>query len=455
MNTDIEKKEIFETMPIPKAVSTMAIPMIISQIIVLIYNMADTFYVGRTNNPYMVAGISMILPIFNISLSLAGLTGVGGGTLISRLLGINEEVEGKKVCTFSIYFALIITAIFSLSMLIFMDPLLKLVGASSNTFEYARQYTFLVIVVGGIPTVLSNVMSNLVRSVGYSSKASFGIAMGGILNIILDPLFMFVLLPSGYEVVGVGIATLISNCTACLYFIITILKSNSTVLSLNIKTGIPTKDSIKSIFMVGIPSSITTLLFDLDYVILDRLMVTYGDIPLAAIGIVLKAERFPLNVGIGICQGIVPLVAYNYSSKNYKRMNNIISFSRKTGLIIGILSIVIYELFAVILMQFFISDASTVTLGTNFLRIRILATPFMFLCFSMVNIFNAFGEGKIALFLGVTRWAVINIPMLFILNALFGIYGLVWSQLISDIIMALISQYVYIHYRKINQLNIS
>ncbi|MCD7809006.1 MAG: hypothetical protein LUH02_06665 [Erysipelotrichaceae bacterium] len=455
MNTDIEKKEIFETMPIPKAVSTMAIPMIISQIIVLIYNMADTFYVGRTNNPYMVAGISMILPIFNISLSLAGLTGVGGGTLISRLLGINEEAEGKKVCTFSIYFALIITAIFSLGMLIFMDPLLKLVGASSNTFEYARQYTFFVIVIGGIPTVLSNVMSNLVRSVGYSSKASFGIAMGGILNIILDPLFMFVLLPSGNEVVGVGIATLISNCTACLYFIFTILKSNSAVLSLNIKAGMPQKESIKSIFMVGIPSSITTLLFDLDYVILDRLMVTYGDIPLAAIGIVLKAERFPLNVGIGICQGIVPLVAYNYSSKNYKRMNNIISFSRRTGLIIGILSIVIYELFAVILMRFFISDASTVTLGTNFIRIRILATPLMFLCFSMVNIFNAFGEGKIALFLGVTRWAVINIPMLFILNALFGIYGLVWSQLISDTIMALISQYVFIHYRNKNQLNVS
>ncbi len=207
--------------------------------------------------------------------------------------------------------------------------------------------------------------------------------------------------------------------------------------------------------MVGIPSSITTLLFDLDYVILDRLMVTYGDIPLAAIGIVLKAERFPLNVGIGICQGIVPLVAYNYSSKNYKRMNNIISFSRRTGLIIGILSIVIYELFAVTLMQFFISDASTVTLGTNFIRIRILATSLMFLCFSMVNIFNAFGEGKIALFLGVTRWAVINIPMLFILNALFGIYGLVWSQLISDTIMALISQYVFVRYRKKNQLNIS
>ncbi len=455
MDAKSDRKEIFETMDIPKAVATMAIPMIISQIIVLVYNMADTFYVGRANNPYMVAGISLVLPIYNISLSIAGLTGVGGGTLISRLLGVGEEKEARKVFCFSVYFALAIAAVFSIFILFLMNPLLDLLGASANTLEFARQYVFFVIVLGGIPTVLSNVMANMIRSVGYSSKASFGIAMGGILNMILDPIFMFLILPDGYEVVGVGIATLISNCIACLYFIYTINKSNSYVLSFNPKAGLPAANSIKSIFMVGIPSSITTLLFDLDYVVIDKLMVAYGDIPLAAIGIVLKVERFPLNVGIGICQGIVPLVAYNYSSKNHKRMNDIISFSRRTGIIIGIISIIVYEIFAAQLMQIFISDAQTVALGTDFVRVRILATPFMFLCFSMVNIFNAFGEGKTALFLGVTRWAVINIPMLFIMNAFVGMYGLVWSQFISDTVMAAISQVVYRRYRKNMQLQLT
>ncbi len=444
-----EKTEIFETMPIPRAVRIMAVPMIISQIIVLIYNMADTFYLGRTDDPIMVAGVSMVLPIFNITISLAGIAGVGGGTLISRLLGVGDKKEAEKVSVFSIWFAIAIAAFFSLSLLLFMNPLLTALGADSETMIYARQYVFLVLVIGGIPTVLSNTLSNLIRSVGYANQASFGIAMGGVLNILLDPLFMFVLLPGGCEVLGVGIATCISNYTACIYFLITLYRTRGKhVLTLNPKKGMPSKKSIRSVFAVGIPSSVATLLFDLDYVVLDRLMVGYGDIPLAAIGIVLKIERFPLNVGIGICQGVVPLIAYNFSSHNKERMDGIIHFSWRTGILVGIISVCLYEIFATGLLRFFIADPETVLLGSNFLRVRILATPFMFLCFSTVHIFNAFGEGGIALFLGVNRWAVINIPMLFLLNSLFGIYGLVFSQLTSDVIMATISLLIYFRYRR-------
>ncbi|MCD8084162.1 MAG: cation transporter [Clostridiales bacterium] len=449
MKKETDKKEIFESLPVPDAVRIMAVPMIISQLIVLIYNMADTFYVGRTNDPYMVAGISMILPVFNITISLAGISGVGGGTLISRLLGRSEEKEAKRVSVFSIGLSIALTACFSVAMAFFMDPLLQAMGAGENTIAYARQYTFCVLVIGGIPTVLSNVLSNLIRCVGYSQKASFGIALGGMLNILLDPLLMFVILPHGMEVLGVGIATCISNCVACLYFLVTVYRTRENhVISMDPREGMPSRESVWSVLQVGIPSSITTLLFDLDYVVLDRLMVTYGDIPLAAIGIVLKSERFPLNVGIGICQGMVPLVAYNFASHHYERMKDVIRYARRTGLFIGMASILVYEVFAVFLMRFFIANADTVALGTNFIRIRILATPMMFLCFSMVHVFNAFGEGGRALFLGVTRWAVINIPMLFILNALFGIYGLVWSQLVSDSVMAAISFFVYRRYTR-------
>lgn len=446
---DLSKKQIFETVPVASAVGQMSVPMIISMLIVLIYNMADTFYVGRTNNPYMVAGISMVLPVFNITLSLAGLAGIGGGSLISRLLGKSREDEAAKVSVFSIYFSVCIAAAFSLFMGLLMQPVLRALGAGENTFTYARQYTFCVLVLGAVPTVLVNVLASLIRSVGYSKKAGFGVAMGGILNIFLDPLFMFVLLPKGYEVLGVGIATLISNCCACVYFFITIYRTRKEhVITANIKRGLPEFKSIVSVFTVGVPGALTTLLFDLDYVVLDKLMVGYGDIPLAAVGIVLKAERFPLNVGIGLCQGIVPLVGYNFASENYNRMKNIISYAGKSGLIIGAVSIVMYEIGAVYLMRFFISDPNTVLLGTNFIRIRILATPLMFMCFFTVNVFNGFGEGKTALFLGVTRWAVINIPTLFLLNFVFGMYGLVWSQLVSDIIMAFISICVYEKYRR-------
>ena len=449
MSKKTDSKEIFESLPISKALKTMAVPTVVSQIIVLIYNLADTFYVGQTDNPYMVAGTSLILPVFNITLSLAGLTGVGGGSLISRLLGENRENEAKKVSSFSIYLSIIITALFSVAMAAFMEPILKLLGAGDNTYLYAKQYAFCVIVFGGIPTVLSNVLSNLLRSVGVSKQAGFGITMGGLINIVLDPLFMFVILPKGNEILGVGIATCLSNCISCIYFFFVIYKiRRKTVISLSIKTGMPEGKSIYSIFNVGIPSAIATLLFDLDYIVIDKLMVAYGDVSLAAIGIVLKAERLPLNVGIGLCQGMMPIVAYNYSAKNYKRMNDTIKYSRNVGLITAAISIMLYEIFAMYIMSLFITDAQTVSLGTDFLRIRILATPLMFLSFFTVYLFQAFGKGNKSLFLGIMRWAVFNIPMLFILNKIIGMYGIVWSQIAADVLTVALSLYVYKKYKK-------
>ena len=436
--------DIFEKMPVARAVRTMAVPTVISQLIILIYNMADTFFIGRTNNPFMVAGVSLILPIFNITLSIAGVAGVGGSALISRLLGEKRSDEAKKVYSFSVYISLIASALFSLGVLIFMKPLLNVLGAGADTFVYARDYALCVIVFGGIPTVISNVLSTMLRSIGESKKAGFGITMGGIINIFLDPLFMFVLLPDGKEIIGAGIATCLSNCISCLYFIIVILKlKKGTVLSFCSPAVFPDRKSIGSIFGVGIPSALTTLLFDLDYVVIDRLMSAYGDVALAAVGIVLKAERLPLNIGVGLCQGMLPIIAYNYSAKNYKRMSDTKKFTCMVGLVCAAISITLYELFAGQIMNFFIDDAQTVALGTTFLRVRCLATPFMFLSFFHVYVFNGFGKGNHALFLGVTRWLGFNIPMLFILNHFIGMNGIVWSQVTADIITVILSLTVY------------
>ena len=409
-------KSLFESIPVPTAVRIMALPTIISQLIVLIYNMADTFYLGRTNNPFMVAGVSLILPVFNICLSLAGLAGIGGGALISRLLGAGDSKEAEKVSAFSLRLAVITTALFSAGMLLFTDPVLGLLGASGNTRA--------------------------------SGKAGFGIAMGGILNILLDPLFMFVLLPDGYEVLGVGVATLISNCCACAFFVVTILRKGAeTVLRFRLPDGLPAAENIRSVFTVGIPSSIATLLFDIDYIVIDKLMSAYGDIALAAVGIVLKAERLPLNVGIGICQGMMPLVAYNFASGDRERMFRIIRFSLAAGLIVGALSVTMYEVMAGHILRIFIAEPETVRLGTDFLRIRCLATPLMFMSFFTVYTFQGFGRGERSLFLGIMRWAVFNIPMLFVLNHFIGMYGIVWSQVTADILTVALSAYVYFRFR--------
>ena len=176
-------------------------------------------------------------------------------------------------------------------------------------------------------------------------------------------------------------------------------------------------------------------------------MASYDDLALAAVGIVLKVERFPLNVGIGICQGMMPLVAYNYSAGNKQRMEDTIRLARRLGLTIAGISIVLYELFAVQFAHLFISDTQTVELASQFLRIRVLATPLMFLSFFTVYMFQAFGKGRISLFLGVTRWLVFNIPMLFLLNSIFGMLGIVWCQATADTLTVLLSGYVYRRFR--------
>ncbi|EFB77343.1 multidrug export protein MepA [Subdoligranulum variabile DSM 15176] len=422
----------------------MIVPAAVSQIIVLIYNMADTFYIGRTNDPYMLAGASLILPVFNMLLCLSSLAGIGGGTLISRLLGSGEEEEARKVSAFSFWLAVALSLAFSLGLGCFMTPALRFLGAGDNIFLYARQYSFCVIVLGAVPTVLSNVMAHLVRSVGMSREAGFGITLGAVLNIALDPVFMYLILPDGQQVLGVGIATLLSNCVACVYFLVILWQIRQhTVLTADPRGGLPCGRNIAAVFGVGIPSAVASLLFDLDYVVIDKLMVSYSEVALAAIGIVLKVERLPLNVGIGICQGMVPLVAYNCASGNEKRMNQVIRLSLATGLVVAAASILLYELFTPWIVRVFISDAPTVALATTFLRIRILATPLMFLSFFTVYIFQGFGNGRISLFLGVVRWAVFNIPMLYLLNFCIGMYGIVWSQIVADVLTVLLSVYVY------------
>lgn len=442
-----DNREVFEHMPVPRALATLAVPTIIGQLIVLIYSLADTFFIGRTGNPYMVAAASLILPVFNICVPLSNMFSIGGGTLISRLLGVGKDGEAERICSFSFRAAGVTALLYALFMFFMMDGVLKTLGASADTIGFARQYAFCVIVLGALPTILSMTMAGLLRSVGCARQAGFGVSFGGILNIALDPLFMFVILPRGMETMGAGLATMLSNVAACIYFLSVILRLKGVRgINVNILEKLPRPRHILEVFTVGIPAAVATLLFDLDYIVIDRLMTAYGDIPLAAVGIVLKAERLPLNVGIGLCQGMVPIAAYNYSNGNHGRMKEALNDTRLAGLAVAAVSVAGYIAFAPQIMSLFISDAETIRIGTVFLRYRAIATPFMFLCFHLVHFFQAVGNGRISLQLAVVRWGVFNIPMLFILNALLGMNGIVLTQITADICTVIASYVIYLRF---------
>ncbi len=443
-------RDLFEKTPVPKALLALAIPTIISQLITMVYNLADTVFIGMTNDPSKIAASSVAFVLVFMMNCLSNLFGVGGGSLISRLLGEKLDSEAKSVASFSFWGSFAISAVYSLIVFIFMDPFLRFLGATDSSIDFARDYALYVVVIGAVPSTLAMTMSHLLRSEGYAKHASIGLGAGGILNILLDPLFMFVILEEGNEVAGAAIATLISNIIVLIYFfVVYYLIRKKTVLSIDPKKMIPKKHYISSVFAVGFPSALGSLLACMSSVMLNNLASGYsdtlGDIPVAAVGIAKKIDMLPMNVGMGLCQGMMPLVAYNYSSGNYKRMKSFANWARGLGIGFSLICILIFEIFTEPIVRLFINEAETVEMSSRFLRIMCLAVPLMITNFQLSFTFQAMGKGKESLLLSSLRQGVVNIPLMFLMNSLFALDGLVFTQLISDAVTTVISFAVYHH----------
>ena len=441
-----ENKAVFETMPVPRALAKLAVPTIISQLITMIYNLADTFFIGRTNDPDKVAAATLAFVLFFLLNAIANLFGVGGGSLISRLMGRQQHGEVKKVCAVSFYGTILVSLIYSLCIWLFMDPLLRLMGASDATIGYASGYLFWAVVVGAVPTTLSMTLAHLLRSEGYAKQASLGLGMGGVINIVLDPLFMFVLMEPGKEVTGAAIATMLSNVITLLYFLVLFLRMRGrSILSLSprhLPAGLP---YLGQVLMVGFPTALGNLLASLSNMAVNRLVANVGDVELAAIGIVKKIDMLPLNVGMGLCQGMMPLVSYNYASKNYLRMRSAAHYARMAGLIFAALCVISFELLADPIVRLFIDDQQTVELGRDFLRILCLATPLMFCNFSFVFTLQAVGKAPQSLLVSACRQGLIKLPLLFLMARFFGLTGVIWTQFVADAISLVIAWLVYRH----------
>ncbi|MBO7703505.1 MAG: hypothetical protein J6S26_03580, partial [Solobacterium sp.] len=363
-----ENNTLFEQMRPSRALAIMALPTVISQMILLVYNLADTWFIGRTNNPYMIGASSLAATIYLTAVSLSNVFGVGGGSLMVRLLGKKKTEDAERVCAYSTAAAAIAALVFSITVFLLMDPLLKLLGASENTIVYGRQYILTTTVLGGVPSVLTMCMSQLLRNAGYSKEAGFGTAFGSLLNVALDPLFMFVLLPKGNEVLGAGLATLVSNCCSFAYVVYKFHSyRDKSVLRLPKRLEKLDPEEKRSLYSVGIPAGIAIFLFDLVTIVINRLTASYGDISLAAMGIVLKLERIPINIGLGVCLGMVPLIAYNYGAGNHERMKQVCSLARTVILCFSAVCVVLFWVFAPTIMGSFISDEETIRQGTGFL----------------------------------------------------------------------------------------
>lgn len=429
---------LFEDASIPRAVAVLSIPTIISNLVSLMYNLADTFFVGLLNDPVQTAAVTLAAPVILAFNAVNNLFGVGSSSMMSRALGRKDFQTLRESSAFGFYGALLAGLLFSILCFLFQNPLLRVLGADHQTFLATSRYMLWTVMIGATPSILNVVMAYLVRSEGATLHASIGTMSGCLLNIILDPLFI---LPSGLNLgaEGAALATLISNCAALSYFFFYLFfKRKSTYVCISPKAFRLRHEVLHGVCSVGIPASIQNMLNVVSHMLLNNLASAFGAQALAGMGIASKISLIPWYISNGLSQGVMPLVGYNYASRNYLRMKKALRFVFTLALCVLSSMALCSCLFSQQITSLFIDDAQSVAYGSSFLYGKALAVPCLAIDLMIVGVFQAFGKGSKSLILALIRKVVIEIPVIFLLNAIWPLYGLSCAQLVSEFCMVMI-----------------
>ena len=427
---------LFEETPIPKAVATLAVPTILSSLVMVLYNLADTYFVGMLNDPVQNAAVTLAAPVMLAFNAVNNLFGVGSSSMMSRALGRRDYDTVAKSSTFGFWCAILSGLAFSLLCILFKSPLLGLLGADATTRTATEAYMFWTVICGAAPAILNVVMAYMVRSEGAAMHASIGTMSGCFLNIILDPIFI---MPWGLNMgaAGAGLATFLSNCFACLYFMVLLfIKRGRTYVCIDPRKLSFESSIVGGVCLVGIPAAIQNLLNVTGMTILNNFTSSYGANAVAAMGIAQKINQVPFYIANGLSQGIMPLISYNYSSGNIKRMKHTLTFAAKISVTGLVLVSIAYSFFAGDLITMFMDNPEIVEMGSRFLRGFCLALPFLCVDFLAVGVFQASGLGRNALVFAILRKIILEIPALFILNHFFPLYGLAYAQFTAELVLS-------------------
>lgn len=432
-----DKAELFETSPIPVAVTKLCIPTVLASLVMVLYNLADTFFVGELDSAVQNAGVTLVAPILLAFNAVNNLFGVGTSSKMSRALGSKDYDTVYRSSAFGFYSALFFSIVMAIGCTLFKAPLMRLLGADDQTWQTTSDYFFWTVTCGAVPAIMNVVISYLVRAEGEALHASAGMMSGCILNIILDPVFI---LPWGLDMgaAGAGLATFVSNCFACVYFLVILyLKRSTTYVCINPKKFSFRREIAKDICVVGIPASIQNLLNVTGMTILNNFTAAYNSAAaVAAMGISHKISLVPMYCTMGLSQGIMPLISYNYASGNIKRMKQSISFTTKISMGVIVMLAALLYFGSGTVTAVFLNEPEVVGYGTRFLRGMSLALPFLCFDFVAVAVFQACGMGGKSLVFAILRKLVLEIPALFVLNKLYPLYGLAYAQLASEVVLA-------------------
>lgn len=472
-NLDNKKKYVFEKMPVLKAILSLAIPSVIGQLILVIYNMVDTFFIGIAANNMadkelgnaLIAGVTICMPVYMILSAISNLFGIGAASVISRSLGVNNPKRAKRSSQFAFYACLAVTAIYCLLIFLFSKPLANILsgGKSPEASAYAEQYILYCVVIFGIPTAINTLFSHLLRAQGKSVHASIGIVLGGVLNCALDPLFMFVIMPDN-PAVGAALATGISNTIALIYYIFLMaIQKKTMVISIRFNKDMFNNGVPGEVIKIGIPACLMTLCENISYMILDALIGSVilekalSDSALAGIGVAKKINMFAHCVVRGMTQGVLPLIGYNKTNNNRKRMNKVVYVSGSISLIISLICVGVSYCFATPLAEIFVHEEMSIAKAAEFLKILCLGAPFSAVAYTIISFFQAVGKAWRSLILALLRKGILDIPMMiiffYIAKATHNSYGpelIIWATPIADLVCCIVAVIFFEIYKNKN-----
>lgn len=430
--------EVFESAPVGQAVMKNTVPAMVAMLMVLVYNLADTFFIGQTKDALMVASVSLVTPAFLLFMAVGTVFGIGGTSVISRAMGEGRREYAKKVCAFCMWSCVVVGIVMVIVIFAFMDSILKMLGASADTLEYAREYLSIVTVAGPF-VLISNCYANIIRSEGKAGMAMIGQLGGNLLNVILDPILILGL---GWNVAGAAIATAVSNLVSAAYYIGYFRFGNS-MLSIRLKDFSVKDNILKSVLAIGIPAALGDVLMSVSNIILNSQMAKYGDMAVAGIGVAMKVTMITGMICIGFGQGIQPLLGYCVGAKNWKRYKESLRFSVIFGFGLSTFMTVVCYLFDRQIVSAFLSEAEALSYGIEFSRI-LLTTSFLFGMFYVLsNALQAMGAATAALIINMSRQGLIYIPAIFILQAVIGMEGLLWAQPVADVLSVILVIVLY------------
>ncbi len=431
--------EVFRSAPVPKAVLKNAVPAMIAMLMVLIYNLADTLFIGLTHDAYQVAAVSMATPVFLIFMSVGTVFGIGGTSVISRALGEGKADYARKASAFCMWSCVVVGIVMSAMFLIFMEKILIVMGTSADTYGFAKSYLTIVTFSGPF-VLIANCYSNVIRAEGQAGKAMMGQLLGNLLNIILDPIMIL-----GFDlgITGAAIATAIGNIVGACYYILYFLQGKS-ILSIHPRDFMLRNRVCSSILSIGIPASFGSLLMSISQIIMNGQMASFGDMAVAGIGVASKVTMITGMVCIGFGQGIQALLGYCVGANLWDRFKKVMRFSVVFSLALSLTMTIICYLFTNQIVSIFLTEPAAFTYAAQFVRI-LLSTSFLFgVFYVLANALQAAGAATPALIINLSRQGFIYIPALFILKASIGANGLAWAQPVADLLSTLLVVILYI-----------